>query len=100
MLKTITHAKQEYTVPKAPFIGLGAEKLYRLESTRNEAFKAAAAELGKLLDHDASEYWTRTMPEALHAILDAFDHGAGIAAAVAILQKRGYTITPPSQEGG
>ena len=47
-------------------------RLYQLEEKRNAAVKAAAKELGKLLKHREEEFWTRTMPEALYALLDSF----------------------------
>lgn len=72
--------------------GPNTKTLYRLEEERNEAIKAAARELAKVLEHASGEYWTRTMPEALYATLDAYSPSM-----VRVVCETWLTKNPPPQ---
>ena len=62
------------------------EKLYKLEHARDIAFRAAADELGRVLRHDKSDYWPATVPAALLNVLETYETGASLAAALGFLQ--------------
>ena len=72
------------------------EKLYKLEDDRADAIGDTAKELGHVLGHSKDQYWSHTMPEALLSILDSYERVAAEAAAMALLTKRGWTVTPPA----
>lgn len=74
-------------------IGDGADKLYRLERSRNEIIKEAAKEHGKILGFDSDQFWTHSLPEQIAATLESFDKQASEIAAIAWLERRGYTVT-------
>lgn len=78
-----------HTIPEIPYIEGGAEKLYALEDIRTKAIKAAAKEHGKVLGHDESEFWTKTMPEHLASVLESYERASSIAAAIGYLRQYG-----------
>ena len=92
MASTVYKAKV-YRKPTNPFIGKMAKKLYALEEKRDESFKAATEELGKLVG--LTEFWTEMLPEGIASMLDHWDHRASEIACVAFLEKAGYTVTAP-----
>ena len=47
------------------------ERLYLLEYDRNMAITTTARERAKVLGHDRSEFWTRTIPEEILSILES-----------------------------
>lgn len=59
------------------------ENLYNREHDRSEAIRRAAVELAWVLDIPESEFWTRTMPQALFDTLESYEIGAGYVAAKA-----------------
>lgn len=79
------------------------EKLYVLEDKRDAAFKKAALELGCVLGHDPkTEYYTRTLPEALLSVLEAYEPEAARIAAQVFLQHadvrdRRFNLTEKSE---
>jgi hypothetical protein len=91
---------KQYVKPTNPFIGRGdkTEALYQREEKRDEAFHAAAQSLGRVLGHTEKEFWTKTLPEALYAMLDHWDHHAGELACIAFLEKRGWIVTMPEKK--
>ena len=95
-MESVTETRKRYTKPTNPFIGKNdnTEILYRREEKRDEAFKAAARELGKVLGHEEKEFWTKTLPEAYFSLLDHWDRQAGEVACIAFLEKQGYVVSP------
>lgn len=81
-----------YRKPTAQYIGDGAQKLYNLETRRNEIIKACAKEQGNILGFSEAEFWTHSMPEALLSVLDSFDKRAALLAAQAYVE-RNTTLT-------
>lgn len=92
--------RKQYVKPINPFIGRGdaTEALYQKEEKRDNAFRASAEALGRVLDHTDKEFWTKTLPEALYAMLDHWDHHAGELACIAFLEKRGWSVTLPPEK--
>lgn len=82
-----------YRKPTGPRILSGAKALYDLEDQRNQAIRACAAEQGKILGFDRSQFWTHSLPEQLFALLDSFDNRASEDAAIAFLERQGYSVT-------
>jgi len=80
--------KKEYRRPTGPYLYRTnqTEKLYALERKRDDAFDAAAKELGKVLDLE--EFWYEVLPEAILSFLEAWDHKAATLAAEVYLEKR------------
>jgi len=80
-------AAKEYQAPTGNRIGRveGTRRLYALEEARDEAIQEAAHELGSVLGHQGSDFFTVTMPEALLSVLDAFDQRAAYEAARAFV---------------
>jgi hypothetical protein len=85
--------KNFYRKPTMQSIGSDAEKLYALETKRNELIKQAASEQGKILGFSADQFWTHSLPEQLASVLGSFDKNAASIAAIAFLEKEGFTIT-------
>lgn len=73
-----------------------SEALYSAESKTTDAINRAAVELGKLMGHSKKEYWTKTIPQALIAVLCSFETKASIAAAVSYLIDVGVLTEPPA----
>jgi hypothetical protein len=84
----------KYFIPQVTFIGRNddTEKLYAAEDAVREAVKEAADELGDVLGINRQDYWTRTMPIALMQLLDTFEKAVSEAAAIGLLESRGYTV--------
>lgn len=76
-----------------------SERLYKREHERTKAIEAAARELAAFRKHDRKDFWTVTMVEELHTILDTYEKGAALVAAEAYLTRAGYTITRPDGSG-
>ena len=62
------------------------EKLYALESQRNNNILAAAKEWGRLNSIPQGEFWTRSLPQQLFDLLGSFDRSASKVAAEAYLE--------------
>jgi hypothetical protein len=91
----------KYTTPQPFFIsGDGGEgaKLYELERKRNEAISACATQWAKIAGVDKKEYWTRSLPQALHDALESYQTQCGIIAATAFLLRHGWQVTPPEKK--
>lgn len=82
-------ATTTYERPSGQSIGRSGKtrRLYELEEKRDAAIQAAGKELGSVLGHTISQYWTHTMPEELLSVLEGFDPNAAALAADAYLQK-------------
>jgi len=66
-----------YTKPSGAMIrARDQRRLYSLENKRDQAFEASSRHLGEVMGHDSGDYWTRTLPEALYTVLDAYDREA------------------------
>jgi len=81
---------KEYRKPFNPFVGRGSkqtELLYALEEKRDDAFRAAALQLGKVLG--LTDFWKEMLPEAIFSMLDHWDRAASKIAAVAFLERNG-----------
>ena len=86
--------KPEYRKPTGPYIDRCdvTEKLYSLETKRNDTFNAAAKELQKVLGLE--HFWQEAVPEAFLNMLQGWDHNAAQLSAVVYLQrenKKAYT---------
>ena len=80
----------EYRKPFNPFVGRGSkqtELLYKLEEERDNALRAAAVQLGKVLG--LTDFWKEMLPEAIFSLLDHWDREAGKIAATAFLERNG-----------
>ncbi len=78
-----------------------AAELYAAEEARNECIERCAHEWLRVTGFDPSSksvYWSRGLPQALFDALDSHDNSAAEAAAMALLEERGYQVTPPSEE--
>jgi len=71
------------------------EKLYKAEEKRNEAIFKSAEAFKKLYEKKGlyQDIWKEAMPETLTQVLEGFDRQAAELAAIAFLERRGYTIT-------
>ena len=98
-LGTIKGTTGEYHLPTGQFIRRHqeTEKLYKLESQVTKAIQESAKELATIMGHSKEELYKRTIPEALHSVLDSFDGIASEAAAMAFLIHRGYKVKPPKE---
>lgn len=98
---------------KVPFIGTAfrpvqlsirrseAAELYAAEEVRNGSINRCVHEWMRVTGFDPSDekaYWSRGLPQALYDALDSYDNCAAEAAAVALLEHRGYQVTSPSGE--
>lgn len=90
----------KYTPPECYFVsgdsGDGA-KLYELENKRSDVIKACAETWAKIAEVSKKEYWTRSLPQALHDTLEAYQIECGIIAAEAFLKRHGWTVTRPEK---
>ena len=80
--------KPEYRRPTGPYIDRCdvTEKLYDLETKRNDTFNAATKELQKVLGLE--HFWQEAVPEALLSMLEGWDHNAAQLGAQAYLEKQ------------
>ena len=95
-LNTLEH----YTEPRCYFIsgdnGLG-RKLYELERKRSELMEQIATIWAQIAEVDKAEYWTRSLPQALHDTLEGYQLECGIVAAEAFLKRHGWKIERPAK---
>lgn len=81
-----------YQFPTVPKIGADAKKLYRLEEKMFETVRESAKEVGNILDHEPTEFYTKTIGESLYAILDHYDTRAATLTCVEFLKRQGIEI--------
>jgi hypothetical protein len=88
---------KKYRRPFNSFIGHGesTETLYKLEDQRDDAFRAAAVQLGAVLG--LTDFWHEMLPEAIFSMLDHWDRAAVHVACVAYLERHGYAVTEVSK---
>jgi hypothetical protein len=70
------------------------------KARRSKAIHKCAAELGKAMKLEESQYWQRQIPKALFDVLDDFDEAAAIVAAETYLSRFGWKIEralPPTE---
>lgn len=79
---------KEYRRPHGPYLYRTetTEFLYDLERKRDQAFEAAAKELGKVLELE--EFWYEALPEAILSFLEGWDSSAAVLAAEVYLEKQ------------
>jgi hypothetical protein len=83
--------------PRPAFIGSGAKAFYAAEAKRSEYIKRCATEWAKVAGVDQEQFWTRSMPQALHDMLDAFEVSSAIVAAEAFLKRFGWKVERPTR---
>lgn len=84
-----------FRIPSLPFIGQGAKDLYQREKRMKTSIRAMALELQKVLEILPPLYWTHTMPETLGSVLDSFERGSAVAAAIGFLRQQGFEVSIP-----
>lgn len=87
---------EKYVVPQPIFVAGSAKKLYRLEEKRNELMSDCAREWAKANGVPESEFWTRSLPQAMFDLLNSYQVEPVILACEAILKEMGWTIQRPS----
>lgn len=90
----------KYTPPKCYYIseeGKLGRKLYALERKRCEIMQEIAATWAEIAEVDKKEFWTRSLPQALHDTLENYQTACGIVAAEAYLTRHGWTVTRPAK---
>ena len=88
----------KYTAPQSFFVaeeGKLGRKLYDLERKRSVLIEQIAAVWSEIAEVDKSEYWTRSLPQALHDTLENYQTECGIVAAEAFLKRHGWIVTRP-----
>jgi hypothetical protein len=80
--------------PQPAFIGGRAKALYTAEAKRAEYIKRCATAWAKVAGVDQEQFWTRSVPQALH---DAFETASAIVAAEAFLKRFGWKVERPTQ---
>ena len=90
----------KYTQPELLFVSgeskLG-RKLYDLERKRSDLIGQIAATWALIAEVDKSEYWTRSLPQALHDTLEGYQTECGIVAAEAFLRRHGWKVERPEK---
>lgn len=77
-------------------------KLYKLEKKAEQAVKEAATELGRILKERAmseGDIYRDSLPEEILHLMEYWGADCGISAAVTMLVKHGWTVTPPAAIG-
>lgn len=95
-MKNSFKVDETYRKPLIQGICNGAEKLYKLESERNQIIKLCAKEHGKILG--LSNFYKQQLPEQLASILESFDQNASILAATSYLESKGWRVFPQADE--
>ena len=90
-----------YTQPQCFFVAEDGSKLtrklYALERKRSELIEEITKVWAQIAEVDASEYWTRSLPQTLHDTLENYQTECGIVAAEAFLKRHGWTVERPEK---
>lgn len=92
-----------YRFPQMPFIGRNAEtrELLQLEAALPKTLSRYFAELARVMQLTESNcdqgYWHQTVPEGLAAILNTYERGSAIAAAIGYLRQEGFVVEIPAK---
>jgi hypothetical protein len=89
-----------YTAPLPYFVsgdGGDGEKLYDLERKRNDIIRECAKRWAKIAEVSEKNFWTQSLPQALHDLLEAWDTAASIIAAESFLKRHGWKIERPEE---
>lgn len=86
--------KKPIPLPQTVFLDDGHKRLYSAEKRLSEWLQTAAKELGAVLGHKPDEFWDKSMPSAILAMLSNSQKDAATAAAVAFCQEQGLTVEP------
>ncbi len=86
---------EKYAIPQEVFVGGGARKLYDLEERRRKIIDQCAKEWAKVAEVPETEFWTRSLPQALFDMLNAYQVESALVAAEGFLKQHGWTVERP-----